>query len=124
MRIWIALSLALVVGLAAVGSVWAFSCPTLVKAANEAIAAAEPKANMGDDRQKARNAGMIEEAKARCNVIDIPGAATWISVALAMLPTTLKPIACCSSKFHRSPTSTTCWPNLPRYCAFSDNIRT
>ena len=48
----------------AVGSVWAFSCPTLVKAANEAIAAAEPKANMGDDRQKLRNAGMIEEAKA------------------------------------------------------------
>jgi hypothetical protein len=64
MRIWVALTLAVVVGLAAVGSVWAFSCPTLVKAANEAIAAAEPKANMGDDRQKARNAGMIEEAKA------------------------------------------------------------
>jgi hypothetical protein len=64
MRIWITLSLAVVVGLVAVGSVWAFSCPTLVKAANEAIAAAEPKANMGDDRQKARNAGMIEEAKA------------------------------------------------------------
>ena len=38
MRIGIALSLALVVGLAAVGSVWAFSRPTLVKAANEAIA--------------------------------------------------------------------------------------
>jgi hypothetical protein len=64
MRIWIALTLAVVVGLAAVGSVWAFSCPTLVRAANEAIAVAEPKANMGDDRQKARNAGMIEEAKA------------------------------------------------------------
>ena len=64
MRIWITFSLALVVGLVAVGSVWAFSCPTLVKAANEAIAAAEPKANMGDDRQKVRNAGMIEEAKA------------------------------------------------------------
>jgi len=64
MRIWIALSLALVVGLAAVGSVWAFSCPTLVKAANEAIAAAEPNVNNGDDRQKLRNAGMIEEAKA------------------------------------------------------------
>ena len=64
MRIWVALSLALVVGLVAVGSAWAFSCPTLVKAANEAITAAEPKAGMGDDRQKARNAGMIEEAKA------------------------------------------------------------
>jgi hypothetical protein len=64
MRTWIAFSLALVVGLASVGSAWAFSCPTLVKAANEAIAAAEPKAGTGDDRQKARNAGMIEEAKA------------------------------------------------------------
>ena len=64
MRTWIAFSLALVVGLASVGSAWAFSCPTLVKAANEAIAAAEPKAGTGDDdRQKARNAGMIEEAK-------------------------------------------------------------
>jgi hypothetical protein len=42
----------------------AFSCPSLVKGANEAIAKAEPMANMGDDRQKARNAGMIEEAKA------------------------------------------------------------
>jgi hypothetical protein len=64
MRTWVSLSLALVVGLASVGSAWAFSCPTLVKSANEAIAAAEPKAGMGDDRQKARNAGMIEEAKA------------------------------------------------------------
>ena len=64
MRTWITLSLALVVGLAAVGSAWAFSCPALVKGANESIAAAEPKAGMGDDRQKARNAGMVEEAKA------------------------------------------------------------
>ena len=64
MRTWITLSLALGVGLAAASSAWAFSCPTLVKSANEAIAAAEPKAGMGDDRQKARNAGMIEEAKA------------------------------------------------------------
>lgn len=63
MRTWFTLSLALVIGLAA-GSAWAFSCPTLVKAADEAIAAAEPKAGMGDDRQKLRNAGMIEEAKA------------------------------------------------------------
>ena len=49
--------------LALAGSALAFSCPTLVKAANEAIAKAEPMAGMGDDRQKARNAGMIEEAK-------------------------------------------------------------
>ena len=63
MRTWVALSLALVVGLAAGGSAWAFSCPTLVKAANEAIAKAEPMAMQGDDRQKARNAGMVEEAK-------------------------------------------------------------
>jgi hypothetical protein len=75
MRIWIALSLALVVGLAAVGSVWAFSCPTLVKAANEAIAAAKPKANMGDDRQKLRNAGMIEEAKALSKEAEVSHAA-------------------------------------------------
>ena len=52
MRTWVSLSLALVVGLATVGSAWAFSCPTLVKSANEAIATAEPKAGMGDDRQK------------------------------------------------------------------------
>ncbi|HZS34446.1 MAG TPA: hypothetical protein VFC42_13835 [Methylomirabilota bacterium] len=58
----LALALALVIGLAA-GPVWAFSCPTLVKGANEAIAKAEPMATSGDDRQKARNAGMIEEAK-------------------------------------------------------------
>jgi len=46
------------------GSAAAFSCPTLVKAANEAIAQAEPKAAKAtDDRQKARNAGLIEEAK-------------------------------------------------------------
>jgi len=64
MRTLLALSLALLVGLAAAGPAWAFSCPTLVKAANEAIAKAEPMAMQGDDRQKARNAGMIEEAKA------------------------------------------------------------
>jgi hypothetical protein len=64
MRKSLTLALAVLVGLAAVGSAWAFSCPTLVKSANDAIAAAEPKAGMGDDRQKARNAGMIEEAKA------------------------------------------------------------
>jgi hypothetical protein len=64
MRRFLTLALAVLVGLAAVGSAWAFSCPTLVKSANDAIAAAEPKAGMGDDRQKARNAGMVEEAKA------------------------------------------------------------
>lgn len=64
MRTFFTLALAALVALAAAGSAWAFSCPTLVKGANEAIAAAEPKAGMGDDRQKARNAGMIEEAKA------------------------------------------------------------
>jgi hypothetical protein len=57
-------ALAILVGLAVVGQASAFSCPTLVKGANEAIAAAEPKAGMGDDRQKARNAGMVEAAKA------------------------------------------------------------
>jgi hypothetical protein len=62
MRTVLVFSLALLVGLAA-GQVWGFSCPTLVKAANDAIAASEPKAAMGDDRQKARNAGMIEAAK-------------------------------------------------------------
>ena len=45
------------------GNAFAFSCPTLIKAANEAIAKAEPMASTGDDRQKARNAGMIDEAK-------------------------------------------------------------
>jgi hypothetical protein len=64
MRKFLTLALAVLVGLAAVGSAWAFSCPTLVKSANDAIAAAEPKAGTGDDRQKARNAAMIEEAKA------------------------------------------------------------
>jgi hypothetical protein len=63
MRKALTLSLALVVGLVA-GQAWGFSCPSLVKAANEAIAKAEPMASSGDDRQKARNAGMIAEAKA------------------------------------------------------------
>ncbi len=57
-----ALALLMSVALVA-GTAFAFSCPTLVKAANEAIAKAEPMAGTGDDRQKARNAGMIEEAK-------------------------------------------------------------
>ena len=46
-----------------VGDAFAFSCPTLVKAANEAITKAEPNAGKGDDRQKARAAGMITVAK-------------------------------------------------------------
>jgi len=63
MRILTLMVVALVsVGLA-VGDAFAFSCPTLVKAANEAIAKAEPNAGKGDDRQKARNAGMIATAK-------------------------------------------------------------
>lgn len=52
-----------VVGLVA-GDAFAWSCPVLVKAANEAIAKAESTAAAAtDDRQKARNAGLIEEAK-------------------------------------------------------------
>ena len=51
------------VGLA-VGNAFAFSCPKLVKEANEAIAKAEPMAMKAmEDRQKARDMGMIEEAK-------------------------------------------------------------
>lgn len=46
-----------------VGDAFAFSCPSLVKGANEAIAKAEPNAGKGDDRQKARSAGMIAVAK-------------------------------------------------------------
>ena len=75
MRTFMTLSLALLVGLATAGSAWAFSCPTLVKGANEAIAAAEPKAGMGDDRQKARNAGMIEEAG---RVPEMAAYQTWL----------------------------------------------
>ena len=52
----------MVVALAA-GSAFAFSCPKLVTAAKEALAKAEPMAGSGDDRQKARSAGLIEEAK-------------------------------------------------------------
>lgn len=50
------------VGLVA-GDALAFSCPTLVKGANESIAKAEPNVGKGDDRQKARNAGMVTVAK-------------------------------------------------------------
>jgi hypothetical protein len=46
------------------GPAFAFSCPSLVKGANEAIAKAEATAaKTTDDRQKARNAGLIDEAK-------------------------------------------------------------
>jgi len=45
------------------GDALAFTCPVLVKSANEAIAKAEPMAAQGDDRQKILKAGMIEEAK-------------------------------------------------------------
>jgi hypothetical protein len=64
MRTFFTIALAVLFAVVTVGQAWAFSCPNLVKGANEAIAAAEPKAGMGDDRQKARNAGMLEEAKA------------------------------------------------------------
>ena len=51
------------VGLGA-GAAFAFSCPGLAKAAHEAIAKAEPMAARAtDDRQKARDLGMVEEAK-------------------------------------------------------------
>lgn len=50
--------------LLAVGNAFAFSCPKLVKEANEAIAKAEPTAMKAtEDRQKARDMGMIDEAK-------------------------------------------------------------
>lgn len=46
------------------GPAFAFSCPGLVKGANEAIAKAEATAGKsGDDRQKARDMGLVEEAK-------------------------------------------------------------
>ncbi|MBI2159878.1 MAG: hypothetical protein HYU25_05760 [Candidatus Rokubacteria bacterium] len=50
--------------LLAVGNAFAFSCPKLVTAANEAIAKAEPMAMKAtEDKQKARDRGMIDEAK-------------------------------------------------------------
>jgi hypothetical protein len=53
-----------VVGLGAADA-FAFSCPSLQKAANESIAKAEPKAQATTgDREKARAMGMVEEAKA------------------------------------------------------------
>lgn len=58
-------ALAVVVSLAlGAGSAWAFSCPTLIKAANEAIVQAETNvASITGDREKARATGMLEEAK-------------------------------------------------------------
>lgn len=48
----------------AVGNAFAFSCPKLVSAAKDAIAKAEPMAMKAtDDKQKARDMGMIDEAK-------------------------------------------------------------
>jgi hypothetical protein len=63
MRMLTLLVVALAVGVLAAGDALAFSCPSLVKGANESIAKAEPKAGTGDDRQKARNAGMVTVAK-------------------------------------------------------------
>ena len=64
MKMLVVLIAALVtVGLAA-GPAFAWSCPGLVKAANEEIAKAEATAaKTTDDRQKARNAALIDEAK-------------------------------------------------------------
>src|SRR5262249_21606475 len=46
------------------GTALAFSRPRLVKAANEAIGQAEPKANaMAEGREKVRAQAMVEEAK-------------------------------------------------------------
>ncbi|MGH7265094.1 MAG: hypothetical protein ACREMB_09615 [Candidatus Rokuibacteriota bacterium] len=46
------------------GDALAFSCPNLVKAANEAIAKAETAAGqVSGDREKVRAAGMVAEAK-------------------------------------------------------------
>jgi hypothetical protein len=62
------LSLALVALVAAVlvaGPAFAFSCPTLEKAAAESIQKAEANAAKATgDREKARAAAMVEEAKA------------------------------------------------------------
>jgi hypothetical protein len=58
----VALAVLVAVALMA-GPAFAFGCPKLVAAANEAIAKAEPMAGSGDDRQKARNAGFVQEAK-------------------------------------------------------------
>jgi hypothetical protein len=65
MKIPVALATAVLSATIGSGTALAFSCPTLVKAANEAIAAAEPRAAaVSGDRDKARAAGMVEEAKA------------------------------------------------------------
>jgi hypothetical protein len=62
---WTVLVGALVSVALGAGPALAFTCPALVKAANEAITAAEPKAAaVSGDREKARAMGMIEEAKA------------------------------------------------------------
>ena len=64
MRIALLVLVALVsVGLVA-GPAFAFSCPTLQKAANESIGKAEANAAKATgDREKARATAMVEEAK-------------------------------------------------------------
>lgn len=53
------------------GTAFAWTCPVLVRADNEAIAKAEAvAAKTTDDRQKARNAGLIEEAKELAKAAD------------------------------------------------------
>lgn len=60
----LSMAVAVVVSVALVaGPAFGFSCPRLAKEANDSIAKAEPMAGTGDDRQKARNAGMIDVAK-------------------------------------------------------------
>ena len=64
MRIAVLVLVALVsIGLVA-GQAFAFSCPTLQKAANESITKAEANAAKATgDREKARATAMVEEAK-------------------------------------------------------------
>src|SRR5262245_14202374 len=57
-------SAAMALAIALAGQAWAFSCPTLIKAANESIAKAETAVgNISDDREKGRAMMMIELAK-------------------------------------------------------------
>lgn len=65
-------ALAIMVALAVlVGPAFAWTCPALVKGANEAIAKAEQTAvKATDDRQKARNAGLLDEAKELAKAAD------------------------------------------------------
>jgi len=64
MRILVLTVVALVAMGLVVGQAFAFSCPSLQKAANESITKAEANAaKASGDREKARAAAMVEEAK-------------------------------------------------------------